>query len=53
LEIPEGGLLLSQVEELTSDVIKHLFGEGVKRGKDGWNGTKAISMMARWLPFVS
>lgn len=44
---------MSQVEELTFNVIKHLFGEGVKRGKDGWNGSKAISVMVSWLSFVS
>jgi hypothetical protein len=53
LEIPKGGLSLSQVEELIPNIIKQLFGEGVKRGNDSWNGMKAISVMAGWLPFVS
>ena len=53
LGIPEGRLLLSQVEELKPDVLKQLFEEGIKKGKEGWNGTKARGVMAGGLPFIN
>jgi hypothetical protein len=52
MDIPEGRLLLSQLEELSPEVTTQIFGE-VKRGKEGWNGTKAASVMSGWLPFIS
>jgi hypothetical protein len=52
LDILEGGLPLSQLEELSPEETTQIFGE-VKRGKEGWNGTKAASEMSRWLPFIS
>ena len=53
LNVPEGGLPLSQVEELKPSVIEQLFDDSIKKGKDGWNGTKARGVMSGWIPFIS
>jgi hypothetical protein len=53
LTIPEGGIAFSDVVPLTLDEKKQIFGPGVKRGKEGWNGTKAMGVMAGWIPYIS
>jgi hypothetical protein len=53
IKIPEGGISLSEVEPLTAEERNRVFGVGVKKGKEGWNGTKALGVMAGWIPYIS
>jgi hypothetical protein len=53
LKIPEGGISLSEVEPLTAEERNQVFGVGVKKDKEGWNGTKALGIMAGWIPYIS
>jgi hypothetical protein len=52
LKIPEGGISLSEVVPLTMEEKNQVFKVEVKKGKEGWNGTKALGIMAGWIPYI-
>jgi hypothetical protein len=53
LKIPEGGISLLKVVPLTMEKKNQVFGVGVKKGKEGWNETKALGIIAGWIPYIS
>jgi hypothetical protein len=53
LTIPEGGISLLEVEALMMEEKNQVFGVGVKKGKEGWKGTKALGIMAGWILYIS
>ena len=53
LKIPKGRISFLKVVPLTMEKKNQVFGVGVKKGKEGWNRTKALDIMAGWIPYIS